>query len=509
MHIGGELFKFYGDNWFETRPDMFEKLPLSKDYPRAERLIRKFLKSCPKTVQQDAYKLIVETINSGSLESRTLNALPKDFDQALVAAQNDLGTLLQPSATRSIEWLEENGRCIDHIAPGPSTLPQASRGAFAVRNLKQGQIITTSPLHHVPHRDIFNMYNLTEWRNEDGKLRILRHVDQIIGRQLVLNYCYGHPDSTMLVFPYGAGINYINHNQTLANVQVRWAVNFSISHNEQALRQRKPEDYEGDYSPKLAFDYVATRDIAKGEELFLDYGDDWEAAWQAHVSQYTPHGTRSESYASGRYWNEHFGDSILRTEDEQKIDPYPDHLQLRCHEKLNSRIAPASVEWLIKDYGYPCRILDRFYENGEHFYTVMVELEHDYKSGRNGNNPKVMWVQRTDVPRSAINFFDKPFTSDLHLPNTFRHPIGIPEEMIPPQWFNDVQETDEDEDEEYEYVDAEGEEDEDDDDEDEDEYDEDEYDMDASEDGENITRPVVAGMEPLKVMGQNVPTPPP
>jgi hypothetical protein len=33
---------------------------------------------------------------------------------------------------------------------------------------------------------------------------------------------------------------------------------------------------------------VALRDIESGEELFLDYGDDWERSWQHHLETWQP-----------------------------------------------------------------------------------------------------------------------------------------------------------------------------------------------------------------------------
>ena len=43
-------------------------------------------------------------------------------------------------------------------------------------------------------------------------------------------------------------------------------------------------------------------------------------------------------------------------------------------------------------------------------------------------------VTRKDVPAAAIRFLNKPFTSDLFSPTSFRHYIGIPDEIMPPLW---------------------------------------------------------------------------
>jgi hypothetical protein len=47
------------------------------------------------------------------------------------------------------------------------------------------------------------------------------------------------------------------------------------------------------------------------------------------------------------------------------------------------------------------------------------------------------YVEREGVPRSVISFLDKPYTTDIHLSNVFRHDIRIPDEMFPRKWRND------------------------------------------------------------------------
>jgi hypothetical protein len=106
------------------------------------------------------------------------------------------------------------------------------------------------------------------------------------GAQVLTNYCFGHTNSSLLLCPYGNGVNYINHNQTQANVRFRWAEGFGVMHNETLINEGTLEDMS--VTPQLAFDYIALRDIQEGEELFLDYGDSFEAAWQRHVANFKP-----------------------------------------------------------------------------------------------------------------------------------------------------------------------------------------------------------------------------
>lgn len=446
---GGELFKFYGDHWFQTRPHVFGLIPLSEDYETAEDMNEKMVLllqralgtrdgvnvSSGNNLLEDWFGLL-QKINAGAFESRTLNALPQSWADATLAAKDTISALHQPSATRDVAWLEKHGRCIDHVEPRTSTIvPQAGRGAFAVRSLLRDQVITTTPLLHVADADFFNLYNVTSMFDENDNEHYQKHVDTVVGSQILLNYCFGHEETTVILCPYGSGINYINHDATLANVKIRWAVDFDVVHDDEVVQSWTVEDLENDTKPRLALDYFATRNIEPGEELFLDYGAVWEEAWREHVDTWQPYNgvVDAISYGSATTMNEVARETPLRTQDEQRFDPYPGNLQIRCHYALKNTINREEAyvfHWRDTDYGYACHILDRFIEDNKDWYTVELELTVD------SDAESAVRAERTDVPRSAMQFFPAPGTSDLQLPNAFRHVIGLPDELLPPQWRN-------------------------------------------------------------------------
>ena len=218
-------------------------------------------------------------------DSRILNALPDQWRGQATAAiiANDVDVLYQNQSIRDIEYLQQHGRCIDHIVPTnrPSTIDGAGHGAFAKRNLPKGTIITGTPLHHIPDQSIFFMYDseikdannnysddqFGDDTNNDGETlqeEIYVRTNQVIGKQLVVNYCFGHPESTLLLCPYGSGINYINHNRTLANVKVQWSTDGTMGHNDEWIKSRTINDMFQDLKSHLAFDYIAIRDIQEG-----------------------------------------------------------------------------------------------------------------------------------------------------------------------------------------------------------------------------------------------------
>lgn len=128
---GGELFKHYGDEWFSSRPH-FGKIPLSSDYEDILALVTDLEKTMeslelPKHLTSSEFYDAIILPMKGIWNSRTLNALFNfkwsDIETAIAA--QDFGVLLQANATRSLEWLDEHGKCIDHIVHGKSTIEGA------------------------------------------------------------------------------------------------------------------------------------------------------------------------------------------------------------------------------------------------------------------------------------------------------------------------------------------------------------------------------------------------
>jgi len=441
---------------FAARKEEFGLMPLSEDYPAAQKLVDKFSKLSQQhfpnndDLQKDLLSLISD-IGTDRWESRTMNALPRTLEDVKRASESEIAALHQPQAVRSVEYLREHGKCVDSIRPGPSTLPshQGGRGAFATRGMAEGSIITGSPLHHVPRKDLMTIFRM-EMNGTDettGEEKWLRHLDDVVGYQMMLNYCYGHPESTMLLCPYGPGINYINHNKTLANVKIQWAKDGETGHNDTWLYRRSPANLEWDYTIGLAFDYVATKDIRKGDELFLDYGDEFEQAltefmakWKASKSAATSSSSSLQSkYTPAERYNKEFGEALLRTEAEQKLEPYPPNLEIHCHSGVATKKDHAAFYWETREGGFPCRILERRTSvatnstTQESLYKVELRIPLDEMGYQ---KDAFTYIQRSDVPRNAIAFFNKPYTTDMFLQNSFRAPIGIPDSMLPGQWRN-------------------------------------------------------------------------
>ena len=147
---------------------------------------------------------------------------------------------------------------------------------------------------------ILTLYSLLQ---DPDAVRERDRVDRstMIAEELLLNYAYGHPDSPMLLVPNAPMANFINHGgKEEANVQIRWPEPLSKTGRlfEWAYTRSKEDIYDDNFestnhnawlkdhpidvmekSGRLAFEYVALRDIKDGEEIMIDYGDLWDDAW--------------------------------------------------------------------------------------------------------------------------------------------------------------------------------------------------------------------------------------
>jgi hypothetical protein len=380
------------------------------------------------TIATDLWNIV----DSVPWESRTSNALPHTYAKATQAAKDGIRSLYQPAGQKPLEDIRSQGRCMDNIRHDHSTLPNAGRGAFATRNLYKGQVITGSPLLHIPNREFLTMYEIEPNPNNPQGLWI-RNLYKKIGHQLMMNYCFGYWETTIMLCPYASGVSYINHNQTMANVKIQWAKDGEISHNATYL-EMDPVKLMHDHTIRLAFDYIATKDIAEGEELFLDYGDEWEAAWKEHVAKWVPKPS-DKHYAPADAWNKKLANAIIRTEEEQELDPYPSNILIRGHSLLRRRnyleeFIDLDEQWPLTETGYPCYINDRYVnDKNQIVYDVEIVVNDD-------ENHDSYTLERFGIPRNALAFVNAQYSTDIHQPGVFRHEIGIPLEMLTKAWLN-------------------------------------------------------------------------
>jgi hypothetical protein len=379
---GGEVFVNYGDGWFEERK---HRLVLTKE--------------SPSSVGKE----------TGSREERV--------------------------RTRSTEWLSENGLCLDNLKPGSSTIEHAGRGAFAARLLTKGSIVAPVPVLPITKRDAMDM---ARERHDETTVET---------KQLLLNYCLGNKNSSLLLYPYGPHFNLVNHaSNEHANVQLQWSESKLLHFGRDWLDH--PLDFIGQQNRSgLLLELVALRDIQPNEEILLDYGTDWLEAWRVHVESWKAV-AGADRYAPAFVQDDAI--QALRTEAELKNHPYPANVFTSCFYRYTdnkqraetfdqSADSVTTFKWNMTRGIYelknlrPCSVLKR--EQTQKQGTVFtVQMRNRFGLDPMERIPKGKIHIVTHVPRQAIRFSDFIFTTDQHLENAFRHPIGLPEGLWPEQW---------------------------------------------------------------------------
>lgn len=437
---GEELYVSYGEEWFTGR-EFMGPIPLKRDLQWADELFRKYsvlkqlLNNIPASVLEEMWEVFVKQ-NEWADYSRILGGFNRNDNEELnlLEKYQSIRDLRIRQALRSQEWLQKYGTCADHIRGGHSTIEQAGHGAFATRELPEGTIVAHVPLIHILHRGRFNMYYFDPNDKENPSMSAGMRPPQIM-----LNYCYGHQESTLLLCPYGPIVNLVNHNQTRANIKIQWADpargNFIKDLLNISLENLQQVD-----SAKFAFEFVAIRHIMEGEEVFLDYGDAWEIAWQRHLENWQPVRAAS-AYKNADELNKMLQEGLLDlpTEFESKeenVNKFP-NVKLACNNYFSDDL------WRSDFYaGRMEKGLREYKENSvEYLYCYLLRRAMNTTSGkfmytveaRNDNDESFLWE---DVPYEVFHFLDMPYGTDMFLPNAFRHDIRIPDHMFPTLWRN-------------------------------------------------------------------------
>lgn len=414
VRAGDELFVDYGTSYFEGRTKKYGLLPLNDHHwEGADALLQKyaalsqqFPKSVPPQVHQDLFALMTQ---EWPWKSRVLAALPESYEDVDRILGGDGGSRERDAARsrKSLEDLQRNGKCMDNIRPGNSTIPQAGRGAFATRFLHKGSVISPSPVLHIADRRRYDIYAFTG-RGEDGYYQ--NASDRPVHKQLLLNYCFGHKDSSLLLSPYGALNLFINHSHKNPNARVVWSEESFMAHPEWLTQP--VEGFAKEYHAGLSIDYIALRDIEPGEEILIDYGSAWEQAWQEHVQNWVP----PEGATAYRSASDLNADQSSDLPTSSEMDEDESLRQSRANVRLYINIKYLSDHHLSDHQGkYECSIVGRYNETISDEKTGDAVSRTVYSANVVGNIDDIHGngtLELENLPREAFYYRDLPYTRD-------------------------------------------------------------------------------------------------
>ena len=438
---GMELYVNYGEKYFATR-SAYQNVPMKKNYRQADRLLERFQslqKKVPalnpptsRQVSEALYQLIAHDF---PFKSRTIHALPSD-GRKIDAILHNGGTsnITYEESIRSLEWLEEHGSCMDNLKDGVSTLPHAGRGAFANRFIPQGGLVAPMPLIHIGNRHMLTMYEASLQEEDDGS--VVRDVNQPVHQQLLLNYCFGHRETTLLLCPYGLLTSLINHSHEQPNAYIQWSRN--LRHPEW-LNQTYLAWHRTKHSG-LSFDVVAMRDIQEDEEILIDYGLEWETAWKEHVMTFD---APRREYTPAFEMNIQIDLQIktIHEKDYESIDGIYTFCRKHMvdlalgqkHALRDNKKMTIEVEDLEEEGCYPCRVVHRNH-NDSYIAELFSRVHQEHPSGLWEVNIDTVESVLLDVPRDTFYFHDAFYSRDHHQEWSFRHDMRLPDHLLPDAW---------------------------------------------------------------------------
>jgi hypothetical protein len=307
------------------------------------------------------------------------------------------------------ELLGNTARCVDGVRPGPSKIHHL--GGFTTRAFRKGAIIIGSPiLHSLQHH--WNS-KAGVWDSFTKSYKVVNATGADDDYALLVNYCWSHEESSILLCPYGIGISYINHSDK-PNTKVQWAPHGQLSQNDEWFDQT-PTELSKTNKVGLALDYVALRDIQEGEELTIDYGNAWKEAYREYQQR---HGTLTDI-------DNYNKQSLLTTEAEQVASPYPSDIELKCHPNVMHSELPVDVSQEMWNQVKPsdlleCHILERLLNEVSDGSTLVIYMVRVWYQGT--------WRGRAGITRTYLKWFVK------EQPSIFRFPMQLPDDMIPKAW---------------------------------------------------------------------------
>ncbi len=288
------------------------KIPMREDYAKAADLVWAFLQ-----LPEDVTVRIAAPKNANEfvvgLLPKTTAELREIVGTREIEGPKDLIPLLAKytgTTPRTPDWIRSNGMCLERLTARKSNLPHAGQGAFAQHRIRKGEIVVPAPLIQIANKDVLGTYDKMGNRT---------------GSQLFLNYCFGHKESTLLLCPETNAL-LINHcsdrkkacGSRGPNAMFQWSSGWEPRSDE--WRDMTVDQISNEIGRGLSMEVVALRDIEAGEEVYMDYGVDWEQAWEKHVATWNPPPLKEEPRMTAKEANEQKGAlKFLVTGDLRKV----------------------------------------------------------------------------------------------------------------------------------------------------------------------------------------------
>lgn len=448
---GSEIFLDFGAEYNQyddtSKPNIDDYRKMDEAMEKMVFFFNKHAESLGEKAANEVYEFMKKDVLDLTAEARAEAArslLPETY-KGLQAIIDVGGSALHsnPEVVKDMAWLKKEGYCQDNMVAGVSKIEHAGRGAIAARDIKKGEIVAPMPLVPIiKGRDVLTMYEIDEEDQDKPPIKT---------KQFLTNYVLEHPNCSILFFPAGPITSLINHGGKKANVKMSWSTK-SWS-DVKAAQEATADELPMFSSADMIIDLVATRNIKKGEEVLLDYGDDWANAWNEHVKNWSKVTKDAKLFQSAMVINEIYhgagkATKPLPTSSEESVAG--DNVQLMCHllydeDKIERRrnqdgSRTKVYPWIphpnkgenrlktdlavrgVNRMG--CEIVERTGDEATGYKYVVRPLVES-------QGPKILVK---NVPHEVIRYVDKAYTNPQHEEHAFRHTIRFPDDIFPEAW---------------------------------------------------------------------------
>jgi hypothetical protein len=150
--------------------------------------------------------------------------------------------------------------CLLNTFLAESKLEMAGKGVFADKSFHIDEIVSVTPVVLLPYHEVASARDSS----------------------LLLNYCFHSPSSDIALLPL-THMAMVNHGGRKANVKISW-FEWSNAAEEPSRITTWPLRHLSELPyASLYLKYTAIRPISQGEEILLNYGDDWAFNWKLYL----------------------------------------------------------------------------------------------------------------------------------------------------------------------------------------------------------------------------------
>lgn len=207
------------------------------------------------------------------------------FDDKGLEPWDDSNTTAMAGNALTLQEIEATGHCMTQVLVNTSTIVRAGLGLFAGRDFEVGETVTVSPVLILPRVDI----------------------EQMQITSVLQNFCIATDESEIVLLPIGTSMM-ANH-ALWPNMQMAWhlwkpeqkdALDAYLAQNVSVLTDSK--------FTRLDLAFVAVQRITAGDELTVNYGDQWVNTWASYLAEYVS-------------WLTHEPPTHEEGEDEEEYEP--------------------------------------------------------------------------------------------------------------------------------------------------------------------------------------------